>query len=260
MTSQLKSHTSGNTLILTISDPENLNAMSTEVFNAGVEALNAADSNPEIKCVIITGEGSHFCAGGNLSKLYAKRDSDPSQISTEIDCLHNWMDAIKSFSRPVIAAVEGAAAGAGFSLALMCDLIVSSEEAVFATSYTNVALSPDGGASWNLTRTLPRQLAFKWLALAERIKATELAHYGLIHSLVKPGQALPSALALAEKFGARAQNAMSSVKELVNAAAEQDLSSHLHLEREHFIKNIKHANAGIGIQAFLNKQKPDFQS
>ena len=121
MTSSLKSTSEGQTLILTISNPEFKNALSPEIYAAGVEALNAAETNPEIRSVIITGEGTAFCAGGNLQRLLANRQQPKEVQAQSIDGLHNWIDSIRTYPKPIIAAVEGAAAGAGFSLALACD-------------------------------------------------------------------------------------------------------------------------------------------
>ena len=115
MTAQLKSHTVGKTLVLTLSDPQNYNALGPGIFGAGVEALNAADANTEISSIVITGDGDHFCAGGNLNRLNANREQSHSAQAQSLEELHNWMDSIRSFPKPVIAAVEGAAAGAGFS-------------------------------------------------------------------------------------------------------------------------------------------------
>jgi len=259
MSAQLKSHTIDQTLILTLSDPENRNALSPSIYAAGLEALNAADSSPDIGSVILTGEGENFCAGGDLKRLQTNRELPRQHQSDSIDGLHSWMEAIRSFPKPVIAAVEGAAAGAGFSLCLMADFIVASQESVFATSYSNIGLSPDGGASWHLSRLLPRQLAARWLLLGERISASELNQHGLIYELTHAGHAFDAALSLSKKLNARAANATSSIKELINASSSQDLITHMQYERDHFVNNLHHENAGIGIQAFLDKKSPIYK-
>jgi enoyl-CoA hydratase/carnithine racemase len=159
----------------------------------------------------------------------------------------------------VIAAVEGAAAGAGFSLALACDLIVAASDSVFVMAYSNLALSPDGGASWSLSQALPRQLASEMLLAGERMGADRLHELGVVNRIAAPGTALDEALVLAEKLNARAPNAMASIKELINEAAGATLTRHLDSERDHFVKNLHHANAGIGIAAFLARQTPDYE-
>src|SRR4051812_9978090 len=111
MTSELKSTSQGRTMVLAISNPEQRNALSPEMYAAGVEALSVAESNPEIRTVVITGEGSMFCAGGNLQRLQSNRQQPREVQAQSVEALHGWIEAIRTFPKPVIAAVEGAAAG-----------------------------------------------------------------------------------------------------------------------------------------------------
>ena len=259
MTASLKSTSEGQTLVLTISNPEFKNALSPEIYAAGVEALNAAETNSEIRSVIITGEGNAFCAGGNLQRLLANRQQ-PKQVQADsIDGLHSWVDSIRTFPKPVIAAVEGAAAGAGFSLALACDFCVAADNAVFVMSYSTVGLSPDGGGSWELGRALPRQLANELLMCGERISAQRLHDFGLVNRVCSSGSAVREALVMAEHLNARAPNTLASIKELLNDASTNSLSQQLPQERDHFVRNLHHANGGEGIDAFLGKRKPHYR-
>jgi len=259
MTAQLKSTSQGQTLILTLSDPSLRNALGPEMYAAGIEALNVAETNPEIRSVIITGEGANFCAGGNLNRLLGNREKPPEVQAQSIEGLHSWIEAIRTFPKPIIAAVEGAAAGAGFSLVLMCDMIVAARDSVFVMAYSSIGLSADGGGSWSLAHALPRQLASELLMLGERIGAERLQELGIVNRVVDSGNAFEQALQLAERINARAPNAMSSVKELLNDASTHNLTTHLAQERDHFVKNLHHPNAGIGIAAFLNKEKPVYK-
>jgi len=254
MAAELRSSSVGRTMVLEIADPEHRNALGPDIYAAGVEALNAADGNPEVGSVVIAGHGGVFSAGGNLQRLLNNRQQPPEVQARSIDGLHAWIEAIRTFPKPVIAAVEGAAAGAGFSLALACDFIVASQEAVFVMAYSTVALSPDGGGSWALGRQVPRALASELLMLGERIGARRLHELGLVNRVCEPGEALARALDLAERLNARAPNALASAKELLSEAVRQDLSTHLTAERDHFVKNLHHPNAGIGIDAFLQKK------
>ena len=259
MPSSLQSTSEGQTLILTISNPAFKNALSPEIYAAGVEALNAAETNPEIRSVIITGEGTTFCAGGNLQRLLANRQQPKEVQAQSIDGLHSWIDSIRTYPKPVVAAVEGAAAGAGFSLALACDFCVAADNAVFVMSYSTVGLSPDGGGSWTLARALPRQLVSELLMCGERVNAQRLYDFGLVNTVCSGGSALQQALALAERLNARAPNVMASIKELLNDADCNNLSQHLQTERNHFVRNLHHANGGEGIDAFLTKRAPHYR-
>lgn len=253
MSAELKSTTYGKTLVLTLSNPGHRNALSPEIYAAGVEALSVAESSTEVRSVILTGEGAMFCAGGSLQRLQANRELDPQVQSQSIEGLHNWIESIMTFPKPVIAAVEGAAAGAGFSLALACDFIVAASNAVFVMAYSNVALSPDGGGSWGLVNNLPHQLATEILMCGDRIDAQRLHALGVVNRVAAAENALAEALALAERLNARAPNALASIKELLHNARQNTLSQQLSQESAHFVRNLHHANAGIGIQAFMNK-------
>ena len=259
MSGTLKSTSEGSTLILTLSNPEFRNALGPEIYTAGIEALNAAENNPEIRSVVITGEGGVFCAGGNLQRLQANRRELPDVQARSIDALHNWIDSIRTYPKPVIAAVEGAAAGAGFSLVLACDFVVAADNAVFVMSYSSVALSPDGGSSWNLARILPRALASELLMGADRISAERLQGLGFANRVTAAGGALGEALQLAERLNARAPNVLASIKELINDAPANSLNQQLDSERDHFVRNLHHANGGEGIEAFLQKRLPQYR-
>jgi enoyl-CoA hydratase/carnithine racemase len=259
MTAELRSTSEGLTMVLTICNPEHRNALGPEIYAAGVEALNVAESSPEVRSVVISGEGAVFSAGGNLQRLQANRQLPPDVQARSIEGLHNWIEAIRTFPKPVIGAVEGPAAGAGFSLALACDFIVAARDAVFVMAYSNIALSPDGGGSWSLSRALPRQLVTELLMCGERISAERLHQLGLVNRLTESGNALQGAFELADRLNARAPNALASIKELVSEAATSTLSRHLAMERDHFVRNLHHVNAGIGINAFLEKKPPRFE-
>ena len=224
-----------------------------------MQAFNSAENNPEIRSVIITGEGSMFCAGGNLQRLQANRRESPAVQAESIEGLHNWIEAIRTYPKPVIAAVEGAAAGAGFSLALACDFVVAAENAVFVMSYSTVALSPDGGGSWSLARALPRALTSELLMCGERISAQRLHDLGLVNRVSAAGNALTVALHLSEQLNARAPNALASIKELINESPTSTLSQQLASERDHFVVNLHHANGAEGIEAFLQKRTPQYR-
>jgi enoyl-CoA hydratase/carnithine racemase len=259
MGAQLKSETQDQTLVLTLSNPGMRNAMGPDIYSAGIEALGAAETNPAVRSVVITGEGGTFSAGGNLHRLLANRAQDPSVQDASIEGLHNWMETIRTYPKPVIAAVEGAAAGAGFSLALMCDFVVAASDSFFVMAYSNIALTPDGGGSWNLARSLPRPIANEILMLGERITAVRLHQLGWINQLSNPGESLLQALHLAQRLNARAPNALTGIKDLLNSAGHMPLSDHLAQEKSSFVTLLHHPNALTGINALLNKQTPDYR-
>jgi enoyl-CoA hydratase/carnithine racemase len=259
MAAQLLSERRDRTLLLTISDPASRNALAEPVLTAGIEALNQAEADADVRCVVVQGAGGHFCAGGNLNGLLERRQAGPAAQARMLAKLNQFVEALHDFPKPVLAAVEGAAAGAGFSLALGCDLIVAARDARFVLSYARIGLSPDGGASWQLARALPAALVKQWIWLAEPVDAQRLHEAGIVSRVTAPGEALAEALHLAGQLGAMAPNALTSAKQLVQSAGARTLHQQLDAEAEHLIRNLFHDNAGEGLKAFFEKRAPRFQ-
>ncbi len=254
MTTELQTERHDTTLVLRLHGPATRNALSPQVYAAGVETLNMAETHPDVRAVVLTGANGHFCGGGDLQRLAHQRMHDMAAQARNLDAFHQWIEALHSFPKPVIAAVEGVAAGGGVSLALACDLLVAAQDSVFVMAYSNVGLSPDGGATWSLARALPRATALQLLMGGERITPERLQQLGVINTVCGNGEALDQALTLAERLNARAPNALASIKDLVNDAASVSLHTQLAAERDHFVRNLHHANAGEGIAAFLDKR------
>jgi enoyl-CoA hydratase/carnithine racemase len=259
MSTQLLTSREGPLLTLTISDPATRNTLSPELYLAAIEALNMADGDAAIRAVILRGDGAHFCAGGHLGRIEAAREALPQAQHDAIQGFHALIEALRAFPKPVIAAVEGHAAGGGMSLALACDLVVAAEDAHFTLSYGRVGLSPDGGATWHLARQLPRATALHWLWLAEPVPAARLQAMGLVNELAPSGQAWGQAVALGRRLAQMAPNALASAKELVNRGINRSLTEQLQAESAAFVDNLLHANAGEGLRAFRARQPPQFE-
>ena len=174
MPSELLTERRGTTLVLTISDPATRNTLSAQVIAAGIEALGVAEADPEVRCVVLQGAGGHFCAGGNVQGLVERRAAGEAAQRRMLDHLHHWIETMASYPKPIVAAVEGAAAGAGFSLALACDLVVAASDARFVMSHAKLGLSPDGGATARLAEALPPALVKRMLWLAEPVSTATL--------------------------------------------------------------------------------------
>ncbi|WP_296657578.1 oxepin-CoA hydrolase, alternative type [Paraburkholderia sp.] len=246
-------------LVLTLSNPGARNALHPDMYAAAIEALDAAERDASLRAIVLTGADNFFCAGGNLNRLLENRAKDPSVQAASIDMLAEWVNAMRQSSKPVIAAVEGAAAGAGFSLALAADLLVAAEDAKFVMSYSRVGLTPDGGGSWFLSRALPRALATELMLEGKPVGAARLAELGVVNRLVKPHTALDAALAWADDLAAVSPNSAARIKGLVNVADTQPLADHLIAERENFVASLHHRDALEGITAFLEKRPPVYK-
>lgn len=258
MPSELLSERRDSTLVLTISDPATRNTLSPQVYEAGTAALHAAAADPSLRCVVLRGEGAHFCAGGDLNRLAASREGPADAARANIDRFHAFVRLLRGTPKPVIAAVEGHAAGGGCSLVLACDLVVAAAGARFTMSYGRAGFSPDGGGTFHLAQALPRAQALQLLWLPEPMSAQQWHALGLVNAVCDDGQALAEALAWAERLGRMASNALASVKMLVEQARSSTLAQQLQAEREQFVANLAHDNAGEGLRAFFEKRKPDF--
>lgn len=259
MTAELLTERRDSTLVLTLSDPAARNALSPQLVAAGIEALDSAEADPAVRAIVVQGTGGTFCAGGNLNGTVERRGQGRDAQRRMLVQLHRWIEAIRAHPKPVLAAVEGVAAGAGFSLALACDLVVAADDARFVLSYAKVGLTPDAGGLWQLARALPRQLVTELAWLAEPVSAQRLHGHGVVNAVVPRGGALDAALGLAARLAANAPNATAGAKELIDGATTHALGPHLDAERDAFLEALFHDNGGEGIAAFFERRKPVFR-
>jgi enoyl-CoA hydratase/carnithine racemase len=255
---RLLSERRGRVLVLTISNPRARNALAPTMYPVAAAALREAAADDAIGAVVLTGEGEHFCGGGNLNRLRAQRDLPPDGQLTSLNALHEWVMAMRACPKPVIAAVEGAAAGGGFSVCLACDLIVAAEDAKFVMSYVKIGLSPDGGGSDSLAAALPTQAALELLLDGAPVTAQRLHVLGIVNRVVAHGRAVAEALAWADRLAQGPAQAQARIKQLVYAARGRARPAQLDAERDAFIASLYHDEAGEGIAAFLDKRPPRF--
>ncbi|QQX85417.1 enoyl-CoA hydratase [Cupriavidus necator] len=259
MPAQLLSHRVDSTLVLTISNPEARNALHPDIYAASQQALDQAASDDSVRAVIITGADGIFCAGGNLNRLLGNRSQPQEVQAASIALLNGWVESLHAFPKPIIAAVEGAAAGAGFSVVLACDFVVAASNAKFVMAYVSVGLTPDGGGSYEIARALPRPLASELMMEGKPVDAARLAQFGLVNRVTEPGQALDEALRLAAGLARQSPHAVGRIKDLINHAATASRAEHLLAERDSFVAALHHPDGGEGISAFLEKRKPQYR-
>jgi enoyl-CoA hydratase/carnithine racemase len=258
MSGKLDVQTRGGVLLLTIDNPAQRNALMPDFSRAAGEALRLAADDPAVGAAVLTGAGEHFCSGGNLPSLREYQDKPRAAIVQRIGVLNEFIRSMRQFPKPIIAAVEGSAAGAGFSLTLACDLIVAARDARFTMAYVKIGVSPDGAPSLLLPRALPLQLASELLMEGVPIGAERLYQAGVVNRLVAKGQALAEAEAWAAKLAQEATGAIGRIKRLINQSVCPELGSHLELERESFSDLLHQPEAREGIAAFLEKRNPKF--
>lgn len=256
--SSLLIRTEGAVRVLINSNPAARNAITPALYDALPAAFGAAAADPTVGAIVFAGEGDFFCAGGDLRQLATRRELAPEQRREKIERLHDLVRAIRACPKPVIAAVEGGAAGAGMSLALACDMLVAAENAFFTMAYVKVGLSPDGGATSFLAQFLSRQQMMELCLLGERIPAARLHALGAVNRLAQPGAALADALQLAQRIASGPANAAERIKRLCEHAGHASLEQQLDLEAQLMAQSQGDDEAQEGIKAFFEKRAPDF--
>lgn len=248
----------GPILVITNNNPGARNALSFEYSDGAVAAIEEAGRDPSISAVVLTGAEGFFCAGGDLNILIKRREMAVPDRIEAINVLHGLIRAITACPKPVIAAVEGGAAGAGASIALACDLVVAADDAYFAVSYLRVGLTPDGGATSFLSAALPRQMVNEIIMFGDKVEASRLYSLGAVNRLVSRGSALDTAQELGERLHKMGPAVLAKTKRLIQKAAENTLPEQLDAEAVAMAEAQGGQESGEGISAFLEKRKADF--
>jgi enoyl-CoA hydratase/carnithine racemase len=253
MSGTLKVLTEGAVRILVNCNPTARNALSPELYEALPRALQEAAADPEIGAIVLAGEGGFFSSGGDLRRLARAHELAPGQRRANVEKLHGLIRAVRNCPKPVIAAVEGGAAGAGASLALACDMLVASRDAFFSVAYVKVGLTPDGGVTAFLAQSMPRQLMTELCLSGDRIQAERLHALGVVNRLTETWGALDGALALAGGIAHGPARAMARIKQLCASAYGASLEEQLDREAEMMVVSRGDGEAIEGIDAFFRK-------
>ncbi|MGJ7918562.1 oxepin-CoA hydrolase, alternative type [Massilia sp. LXY-6] len=258
MSGALQVRSAGAVRILVNSNPAARNAITPRLYDELPAALEEAARDPAVGAIVLVGDGGFFCSGGDLRQLATRHALPLDERRARIERLHGLVRAIRDCPKPVIAAVEGGAAGAGMSLALACDMLVAARDALFSMAYVKVGLTPDGGATAFLAQCMSRQVMTELCLSGERITAERLHALGAVNRLAAPGQALDTALALAAAFAGGPSAAMARIKRLCDQAHGASLDDQLDLEARLMAESQGDPEAAEGIAAFFDKRAPDF--
>ena len=248
---------------LTLDRPDAFNAMSPEMIGELTVAFAWLADRAPLRALIVTGAGKAFCAGGDVN-WFQRGVSDeeidlPSEVRRGAEALHAAIVDLRRIPYPVIAAVNGPAAGAGFSLALACDVRIASEAAFFACAYGRIGASPDGGMTYFLPRVVGPSRALELLLDDPNLKAEDALAERLVAEVVAPDELMDRARAKAEKLAAKAPYYVRMAKRLVGQSIENSLTEHLQLERHGIADSMATEDLRSGVEAFFGGGTPEFK-
>jgi 2-(1,2-epoxy-1,2-dihydrophenyl)acetyl-CoA isomerase len=244
----------GAVLTITLNRPEVYNAFNRELHVALYEALGEA-AGAEIRAVVITGAGKAFCAGQDLKELRELAGSVRDELE---ESYHPNVRRIRALEKPVIAAVNGPAAGAGLSLACACDVRIASSAAAFVPGFVGIGLVPDAGGTWFLERLLGRARAFDWMCSNRRLTADDALTWGLVSAVLPADEFAAGVAETAERWAAAPTRAVAFTKRLFEHAHDASLEDQLTLEAELQHQATQTADFREGVAAFLEKRPPGF--
>jgi len=246
--------------IITLTDSKNYNPLNQETAIELLNELVNLKNRDDIRCVLITGSGKAFSAGGDVKKFKQSiEDGNPGQLMDDLTKdLYQIAQELRLYPKPVIAAVNGWAVGAGMNLALSCDLIIASEQAKFRQSFSNLALIPGFAGSILLSRQLTWQQAAKMAFFGDTYSALEMKELGLVNEVVAPDELKKKALEWAKRLAEGPTLTYARTKKLFYDALSTSLDKHLEDERQMQIKSAETEDYKIGVNAILSKTKPEF--
>ncbi len=239
--------------------PESANTINRETALELMHAAILCDEDPQVRAILIRGEGAMFCGGGDLKTFATKGESLPGYLKEVTTYLHAAISRFCRQNAPTICAVQGAAAGGGFSLAISCDLLIASESAKFTMAYTKSGLTPDGSSTYFLPRRVGIQRAMDLVLTNRLLTALEALDWGLVARVVEDDQLQQAAEKLASKMASGPTWALGAAKRLLHAGLNESLETQMESETQLIADSVRTQDAREGIQAFLEKRKPQFQ-
>jgi 2-(1,2-epoxy-1,2-dihydrophenyl)acetyl-CoA isomerase len=240
---------------VTLNRPDRLNALQPEMPDAIIAALDDAQADESCRAVLLTGAGRGFCAGQDLTVIAG---ADPDDIADLLDAYHPMIEKIRELPLPVVAAVNGVAAGAGCNLALACDIVIAAHSASFVQAFARIGLVPDCGGTWFLPRLVGTARARALRMLAEPLPADTAAEWGMIWQVVDDDRLMTQAHALASRLAAGPTVALGLIKQALDESGDNDLAGQLDLERDLQVEAAETPDHAEGVRAFLDKRAPIF--
>ncbi|HSQ81893.1 MAG TPA: enoyl-CoA hydratase-related protein [Casimicrobiaceae bacterium] len=254
---------SGPVATLTFNRPAALNVLDIAMMDALIAHTSALASDASLRVVVLRGAGRHFMAGGDLRTFAARLAGERTNLRRDFeDIVLRVQTAVEQLHRmphAVIAAVQGAVAGFGLSIACACDLVVAADDAVFASAYRNIGLTPDGGGTWSLPRIVGVRKALEIYLLGERFGADDALRIGLVNRVVEAGKLDAAVETWARSIAEGPKLALRNVKRLLRDSPDRTLAQQLDAEARSFGACAATGDFAEGIDAFLGKRSPRFE-
>jgi 2-(1,2-epoxy-1,2-dihydrophenyl)acetyl-CoA isomerase len=243
---------------LTLDRPESANALDLLMARELMQAAIEIDEDASVRAVVLTANGKMFCAGGDLGAMKEEGDGASAYIKEMAGYLHMAISKFARMRAPVIAAVNGTAAGAGFSMICATDLAIASETAKFTMAYTGAGLSPDGSSSYFLPRIIGQRRTFELMLTNRVLNSADALEWGLVNQVVPAEELMPTAEKLASQLASGATAAYAVVKRLLVNSAYDSLESQMEHETRGIADSARTDDGREGIAAFLEKRRPKF--
>lgn len=247
-----------NTAWLTLNRPEVFNSFNREMALRLQDQLDACDTNPEVRAIVITGNGKAFCAGQDLKEVTTP-ELNPGFKKILEEHYNPIVTRIRKIEKPIIAAVNGVAAGAGANIALACDIVVASERASFIQAFSKIGLIPDSAGTFFLPRLIGFQKASALMMLGDKVSAEEAENLGMIYKMYSSEDFNAEVLVLAETMAKMPTKALGMTKRLLNQSLVNNLEAQLDLESKLQIEAAQSDDYDEGVTAFVEKRKPVFK-
>lgn len=258
MSGPLRFERDGGIVTLTLERPDSGNAITLELARALLDAAIRCDSDASIRCVVLTGEGRMFCAGGDISTFSAAQDDLSATLSELAGVLHLAMSRFARMAKPLLTLVNGPAAGAGLSLALAGDIVIAARAAHFTAAYTAIGLTPDGGMSWLLPRLVGLRKAQEMILTNRRVTAEEAETLGLVTRTVDDAALAEEGNATAAMLSRAAVGALGAARALLLESFAAGLETQMEKEARAIAAAGGGAECREGLTAFLEKRKPSY--
>ena len=248
----------GRVLTITNNDPSSRNSISADFYVGFREAVDAAASDDSIRVIVLTGAGDFFCSGGNLHGLKERSEASREDRLSSVAKLHAMIESVRSCPKPIIAAIEGGAAGGGVPLAVSTDMIVAAKGAYMSIAYIKIGLTPDGGTTALLGPMIPRQMLTEMIMTGDRISTDRMHELGVVNALCEPGAALKTAQEMAARIASAPPQAIANGKRLIRSAESNSFAEQLDAEADRIATALGGSEAKEGISAFLEKRAPNW--